>query len=163
MNLSRNLNRIAGTTAVAIAGALVPATAAFADPGSTTVQSYDRSGVETIACTGSTAWYVTEVNHEVIHQQTLTDGSVQFVDNDEQSFTVQLADGSGPVYSGHAVIHLAAIFPADDRQSAPVSYVFHAFGSAPDGSHFGMDEVIHAQASPDGSISVTFDHLSCDI
>lgn len=156
-----NISRILGTGAIAVAGALLPASAAFADPGSTTVVSYARAGVETIACTGDTAWYVTELNHEMIHQQALADGSIQFVDNDAQSFTVQLADGSGPVYSGQAAIHLSAIFPAAGRQSAPISYVFHAIGFAPDGSQFAMDEVVHAQANPDGSVSVTFDHLSC--
>jgi len=159
MKLSRILGT--GAVAVAVAGALLPASAAFADPGSTTVLSYERTGVETVSCTGDTAWYVTEVNHEVIHQQALADGSIQFVDNDSQSFTVQLADGTGPVYSGRAVIHLSAIFPVADVQSAPISYVFHALGFAPDGSQFAMDEVIHAQANPYGPPTITFDHLNC--
>lgn len=156
-----NLSRILGTGAVALAGAFLPASAAFADAGSTTVLSYDRAGVESIKCTGGTAWYVTEVNHEVIHQQVLTDGSVHFVDNDSQTFTAQHADGTSPVYAGRAAINLSAIFPAPGRQSAPVSYVFHALGWAPDGSRFAMDEVEHVQVNPDGSLNVTFDHLSC--
>lgn len=156
-----NFIRILGAGAVALTGALLPASAAFAAPGSTTVLTYDRTGVETIKCTGDTAWYVTEVNHEVIHQQALTDGSIRFVDNDSQSFTAQHADGTGPVYTGRAAINLTAIFPSPGRQSAPISYVFHALGRAPDGSQFAMDEVVHAQVNPDGSLDVTFDHLNC--
>ncbi len=153
----------AALTALAIValGVIAPAGAAVADPGSTTVQTYERSGVETIACTGATAWLVTEDNHEVIHTQPLSDGSLQFVDNDTQTFTVQHADGSGPVYTGRGEIHMSGIFPVDGRQSAPLSYVFRASGTAPDGSILTMDEVIHAQAQPDGSVDITVDHLTC--
>jgi hypothetical protein len=104
---------------------------------------------------------VTENNHEVIHQQRLDDGALQFVDNDTQTFTLQQADGSGPIYSGQAVIHLAAIFPSTDTEASPVSYVFNARGTAPDGSVLDMREVIHADANADGSVTVTFDHLTC--
>lgn len=141
--------------------AVAPATSAWAAPNSTAVSDDVRTGVETVACTGSTPWLVTEDNHEVVHTQYLADGALQFVDNDTQSFTVQHADGSGPVYRGRAVIHMAAIFPSTDGRPAPVSYVFDARGTAPDGSDFGMREVIHAQANPDGTVTVDFDHLSC--
>lgn len=138
--------------------ALASAGAYAAGTGATTFTDTQQGVVDVFQdvnpCTGDPGT-VSAVENQIFHSTINQTGST-FTGTVEGKFTFTPDDSSKVTYTGH----FSTWFGDNLRTNVEVStFNVNAIGS--DGSHLQFHDNSRATLNPDGTVTVTFDHMSC--